>query len=382
MENDKEYYSKYKTLNYNKANSKTLVNAVEFDLWSEGETRPRQAVFKKVNFSTKSEKEVEFLKKCNIIEPNHTVKFYFAYSLLTKYYIFMEYCKRGSLSDVLREKSIKKEVWSQSDLLGYFIQLTSTLSKLHENEVYHRDIKPCNIFVTDNYDLKLGDLGDSKDVKEEINTIRGTRLYMSPKLLTFANDKNRSSIKVEFSPEKEEIWSLGKTFLEMAVVKHQLNFNDYNFLQIKDKAHELLEKTNFSLDFKRVIVLMLENTDTNVYCMKDFFNYFNCIAREEKLVLKDDVFINSSIEINERKSEIPKVVDFEEKKIMPDQRIKIQDVKNYNFTIKEASKESSTTFRVTDKDLYQNVVSEFKKNGVKNNTNPPGIRIFDQGKPE
>ena len=294
----------------------------------------------------------------------------------------MEYCKRGSLSDVLREKSIKKEVWSQSDLLGYFIQLTSTLSKLHENEVYHRDIKPCNIFVTDNYDLKLGDLGDSKDVKEEINTIRGTRLYMSPKLLTFANDKNRSSIKVEFSPEKEEIWSLGKTFLEMAVVKHQLNFNDYNFLQIKDKAHELLEKTNFSLDFKRVIVLMLENTDTNVYCMKDFFNYFNCIAREEKLVLKDDVFINSSIEINERKSEIPKVVDFEEKKIMPDQRIKIQDVKNYNFTIKEASKESSTTFRVTDKDLYQNVVSEFKKNGVKNNTNPPGIRIFDQGKPE
>ena len=58
MENDKEYYSKYKTLNYNKANSKTLVNAVEFDLWSEGETRPRQAVFKKVNFSTKSEKEI------------------------------------------------------------------------------------------------------------------------------------------------------------------------------------------------------------------------------------------------------------------------------------------------------------------------------------
>jgi len=58
------------------------------------------------------------------------------------------------------------------------------LNELHQNSIYHRDIKCANVFLTaDHKHLKLGDLNVAKVVAREnvlAQTQAGTPYYASP----------------------------------------------------------------------------------------------------------------------------------------------------------------------------------------------------------
>lgn len=55
------------------------------------------------------------------------------------------------------------------------------LRDLHNKKILHRDIKSLNIFLDDNYNAKIGDLGVAKTMKSEFaHTIVGTPYYLSP----------------------------------------------------------------------------------------------------------------------------------------------------------------------------------------------------------
>lgn len=47
-------------------------------------------------------------------------------------------------------------------VLRLFTQLLLGLECIHSHKVLHRDIKPQNIFLTDDGDVKIGDFGISK----------------------------------------------------------------------------------------------------------------------------------------------------------------------------------------------------------------------------
>ena len=68
----------------------------------------------------------------------------------------MEYCKELTLlseikNNLLKERNLKKKIISQ---------LAYVLSYIHEQKMTHRSIKPSNIFLDKNMNLKLGDFGD------------------------------------------------------------------------------------------------------------------------------------------------------------------------------------------------------------------------------
>ena len=66
-----------------------------------------------------------------------------------------------------------------------FYQLCQGLNHLHSNGVIHRDLKSLNIMVCKNGQLKIGDLGVSRQVGQEtmmLQTFYGTPLYASPEL--------------------------------------------------------------------------------------------------------------------------------------------------------------------------------------------------------
>jgi len=89
------------------------------------------------------------------------------------------------------------------------IAVLDGLLYLHKtHKIMHRDVKPSNILVNSVGDIKLCDFGVSAQLINSIaNSFVGTRSYMAPERLT-----GQSKYTV-----KSDIWSLGITFLELAI---------------------------------------------------------------------------------------------------------------------------------------------------------------------
>lgn len=65
----------------------------------------------------------------------------------------MEYCKHGNLRSALQAKL-------SIDLVkDYGLQLAKGIHYLHKNNIIHHDIKPENILITNNNQLKICDFG-------------------------------------------------------------------------------------------------------------------------------------------------------------------------------------------------------------------------------
>ena len=55
------------------------------------------------------------------------------------------------------------------------------LRDLHSKKILHRDIKTLNIFLDENFNVRVGDLGVAKTMSTEFtNTVVGTPYYLSP----------------------------------------------------------------------------------------------------------------------------------------------------------------------------------------------------------
>jgi serine/threonine protein kinase len=59
-------------------------------------------------------------------------------------------------------KAARRNLFSESKILHWFVQLTLGLHYMHGNKVLHRDLKTQNVFMLGNGRLVLGDLGISK----------------------------------------------------------------------------------------------------------------------------------------------------------------------------------------------------------------------------
>ena len=60
------------------------------------------------------------------------------------------------------------------------------MKHIHDRKIMHRDLKPLNIFLTKQGDVKIGDLGLAKKLEatlQNAQTKAGTMFYMSPEII-------------------------------------------------------------------------------------------------------------------------------------------------------------------------------------------------------
>jgi eukaryotic-like serine/threonine-protein kinase len=95
-------------------------------------------------------------------------------------FIVMQLVDGQDLSAVLRERT----VLGTDDAVRVALAVASALEAAHRRGIVHRDVKPGNILITDDGDVKVTDFGIARAVSEASMTVTGTTLgsvhYFSP----------------------------------------------------------------------------------------------------------------------------------------------------------------------------------------------------------
>ncbi len=132
-------------------------------------------------------------------------------------YIVMEYCQYGDLNKLFKHNY--QLVEGMETRVRLMIQISSVIAFLHDKQIFHRDIKPGNILVTNNENgqmtIKLSDFGLARILEDHETTSRmysdvGTPHYKAPELFCTGRKLYYKNV---------DIFALGITFLGMVQAK-------------------------------------------------------------------------------------------------------------------------------------------------------------------
>lgn len=124
----------------------------------------------------------------------------------------MEYAE-VDLKSYLEENNDKIDIIERISLC---IEIANGIKQLNEIEIYHRDIKPDNILMTEDYRCKIGDLGlmayRDQDYDRE-NEFIGPKGWISPEAMNkyIVNRYNRDKFTCIID-HKSDMFQLGKLF--------------------------------------------------------------------------------------------------------------------------------------------------------------------------
>ena len=233
----------------------------------------KQYALKKI-ISNKLKQIGEFTKEFELVhscEHENIMKIYnFCIRILdpTTYalYVLME-LSEGDWDKEIKKKLKQRKNYSEKELINILYQLTCALLYIQEKyHISHRDIKPQNVLVFPDGKYKLADFGEAKEAKvsRQINTLRGTELYMSPALYDgLKNERN----DVSHNPFKSDVFSLGFCFLYASALNFNLLYEVRDILDsrtINVILHKFLNKF-YSEKLIQLLASMLEIDESKRY---------------------------------------------------------------------------------------------------------------------
>lgn len=139
--------------------------------------------------------------------------------------IVTNYYEKGNLCQELLRRRELKEFYSESEIIEHTKTLLQGCATMQQHGIYHRDLKPDNIFIDDQGKLKIGDLGSSC-LNDSSATIIGSPSYMSPEMRKRMRMilSGRIGGFENFNLGLSDVWSLGVTLLFMITLEPQSDF--------------------------------------------------------------------------------------------------------------------------------------------------------------
>jgi serine/threonine-protein kinase len=156
----------------------------------------------------------------------------------SSYYIAIEYVDGVSLSDLIRRE---RYLTNEASLL-IFYEVCKALKYVHDKNIVHRDIKPGNILISKEGEVKLIDFGiaTSDDEVDDGLTKEGMTLgtpsYMAPEQIKDSKNVDK----------RADIYSMGVMLYEMVTGKtpYPGNFSPETIVQIQKGKYKAPQKLN------------------------------------------------------------------------------------------------------------------------------------------
>ena len=200
------------------------------------------------------------------------------------YYLVMEYCNGGSLSDCLKKYQNKTSKPFTQEIVQFLMkQIINVMKYIHSVGIIHRDLKLDNILV--NFDSEY-DKNNTNMMKSTVKIIDfgfathmgnanlcystvGSPINMDPNILIKMNE-NKMGIdngKMLGYDQKADIWSLGTLCYEMLIGKSA--FNSQTMQELVDKVQNgtYTIPTNLSKEVVSFLNAMLQfNSQKRLSC--------------------------------------------------------------------------------------------------------------------
>ena len=189
-------------------------------------------------------RELQYVKQLN--HP-HVLTYVFSWEQENIVHFQMELCELGSMSHFITEWQKKNPCknFDEATLWKFFADIILGLHHIHCQNLVHRDIKPGNIFVDANKNLKIGDFGLAVPEGYE-DAQEGDSRYLAPEVLD------------DIITKAADIFSLGATMFELACLIEMPKDDDlWNILRSGGVSKLKHFPQEYSTEMKEMIEAMM-----------------------------------------------------------------------------------------------------------------------------